>query len=106
MRQCRKRQREQNFEAYRNRVNAQKRQYRLRIRFIISTESQTNQNGRSIAKTRRSNKKRQRRCRKNQSEQKKNLIREKDRLNKRLKRQQQKITSEQSSWRQNITTFV
>ena len=88
MKQCRKRQQEQDPEAYRDRVNNQKRQYRLNMSSAVLTDQQTAQKQRSILKTRKANRRRQRRYRLNQSEKTKCLYREKNRCSKRLKRQQ------------------
>ena len=71
MRKCRKRQRQQNSETYRDRVNTQKREYRLHTRSKVLSHHQTKQKLQSVVKIRKANKERQRRYRPNRSNEKK-----------------------------------
>jgi hypothetical protein len=84
MRQCRKRQQEQNLTEYRDRLNQQKKNYRLRIRSEILLDHPTSKTIESMFKARTADKQRQRRCRLNQSNDKKLVQREKDRNYRRL----------------------
>jgi len=92
MRQCRKRQQEQNLTAYRDRLNQQKKNYRLRIRAEILSDHPTSKTIDSVFKARTADKLRQRRCRLNQPNDKKVIQREKDRNYRRLKRIQERST--------------
>ncbi len=92
MRQCRKRQQEQNLTAYRDRVNQHKRNYRLRIRSEILSDHPTSITIELMFKERTATKQRQRRYRLNQSNDKKVVQREKDRNHRRLKRIQERST--------------
>jgi len=97
MLQCRRRQKEKNLEAYRNRVNRQQKQYRLRRRYHVLSENQTKQKLNSIITTRKANRKRQRRYRRNQSNEKKCLRQEKDRKYQLFKRQNQQVNNSNSN---------
>ena len=85
MRGCRKRQRQQDPEAYTDRVRTQQEEYRRRPR-----------KPESILNLRRANRERQRRYRQNQSDEQKRLHKEKDRNSKCLKRKQQENQSDNS----------
>jgi hypothetical protein len=91
MRECRKRQRQQNPEVYRNRVNFQQKQYRLRTRSKVLSEHEITKKLQSIIKARTANRQRQRRYRLNRSNEKKLLQQEKDRNYRRSKRKQQQL---------------
>jgi ribonuclease BN (tRNA processing enzyme) len=80
MRECRKRQRQQDSMAYTNRVSTQQRQYRLHIHKLES-----------IIRLRKANRERQQRYRLNHSNEQKNIRQNKDRKNKNLKRKQQQL---------------
>lgn len=71
MRLFRLKQQQNNPEAYKIRLNAQRREHRLRSRNAISTNQQKKEKNKSQLKMRQSNKTRQRRYRSRLSEQKK-----------------------------------
>ncbi|CAF1403380.1 unnamed protein product [Adineta steineri] len=89
MRGCRMRQKQQDPNEYRKRVNTQKREYRLRMRNQILSDYQRSQRLQSIHKTRIANRQRQRRYRLQRSYERKTLQQEKDRNYRRLKRHPQ-----------------
>jgi hypothetical protein len=93
MRECRQRQREQNLEQYKSRVNAQQRKYRLQNCSKCPLNNENIKRLKSILKLREANKIRQRRYRSNQSIEKKILRQEKDRIYKRMKRNQKRMKS-------------
>jgi sRNA-binding protein len=79
MRSCRMRQKQRDSEAYRNRVNTQKREHRLRVKHVHSTKHQTETNQLSTAEKRKRNRERQRRFQRNRSDHQKALRRAQDR---------------------------
>ncbi|MBK6819476.1 MAG: hypothetical protein IPG85_07680 [Bacteroidetes bacterium] len=91
MRNCRQRQKENNPELYKNKVNNQRREYRLYPRFNVLTENQTLRRIDSVIKTRLKNRQRQRRYRLNQRAEQKSLRLDKDRIYQLLKRQKQQL---------------
>jgi hypothetical protein len=91
MRECRKRQRQQNPKAYRNRVNCQQRQYRLRIPSKVLSDHQITKKLQSIVKARKANREWQRRYRLNRSNEKKIFQQEKDRNYRRSERKQEQL---------------
>ncbi|CAF1127693.1 unnamed protein product [Adineta steineri] len=91
MRNYRKRQEEEDTEAYKLRVNTQQKKYRLCNHSTILSDRKTKQILESIVTTRIANRERQRRYRLNLSSEKKIQRQEKDRNYRRLKRQQQKV---------------
>ena len=91
MRNCRQRQKENNPELYKNKVNNQRREYRLYPRFNVLTENQTLRRIDSVIKTRLKNRQRQRRYLLNQRAEQKSLRLDKDRIYQLLKRQKQQL---------------
>ncbi|CAF1505640.1 unnamed protein product [Adineta steineri] len=91
MRNYRKRQQQQDPEAYKIRVNTQQTKYRLSNLSTILSDRKTKQILESIVTTRTANRERQRRYRLNLSREKTIQRQEKDRNYRRLKRQQQKV---------------
>ncbi|CAF2086269.1 unnamed protein product [Rotaria magnacalcarata] len=85
MRKLRQRQREADLEAYKMKVNNQRREHRLRSRFYVLSESQTIEKLDSLIKSRQTTKERLRRYRLNESIEKKALRLKADRKYQSLK---------------------
>ncbi len=89
MRKYRKQQRQQDPEAYANRIKTQQQEYRRRTRSAILSSNLATAKLESILNLRLTNRERQRRYRLNQSNEQNTLRKEKDRNRKRLKRKRE-----------------
>lgn len=88
MQRCRKRQRQQDPEAYALRVRIQQQTYRLQQRSRLLSGHHPTKQLKSLLNLRKSNRKRQNRYRLNQTDAQKHLRKEKDRKAKRFTREQ------------------
>ena len=101
MQEYRKRQREQDPQAYALRVRIQQQTYRLQQRSRLSSGHYSTIQLKSLLNLRKRNRERQRRYRSNQTNAQKNLRKEKDRNRKRLTREHKAVNHNNNSIKSN-----